>query len=99
MFPVGIVEKLVQHRQGDEEAFAGCDVVCSLKPKRTQLLTGCMEVEGDQIQDQQQIQQLRSRLYPDGIHIELPKSTSKARRSAARVAQSQLQENMDSPGR
>ena len=36
--------------------------------------------------EQQQIQQLRSRLYPDEKHIEPPKTTSKTRRSAARVA-------------
>ena len=36
--------------------------------------------------EQQQIQQLRSQMYPDEKHIEQPKETQKIRRSAARVA-------------
>ncbi len=36
--------------------------------------------------EQQQIHQLRSQLYPHEKHIEPPKTTSKTRRSAARVA-------------
>ena len=55
MLPVGIVEIIVQHRQGGEEALAGCDAVSGLTPQRAQLITTSMEVESDQIQGQQQV--------------------------------------------